>query len=130
MRTVINDQLISWASDIEPGTLRQAEKTARFRALHARPGAFVIEGEGGQHAHASAREGEALAARSLEAERKRTRDALDRSRRAILARYLDAVITAAARMRARGLRPSASPMALLPISTAAAPSTIPELLPA
>ena len=30
MRTVINDQLISWASDIEPGTLRQAEKTARL----------------------------------------------------------------------------------------------------
>lgn len=30
MRTVINDHLISWASDIEPGTLRQAEKTARL----------------------------------------------------------------------------------------------------
>jgi len=30
VRTVINDHLISWASDIEPGTLRQAEKTARL----------------------------------------------------------------------------------------------------
>ena len=30
MRTAINDRLISWASDIEPGTLRQAEKTARL----------------------------------------------------------------------------------------------------
>lgn len=30
MRTVINDRLISWASDIEDGTLRQAEKTARL----------------------------------------------------------------------------------------------------
>ena len=30
MPTTINDRLISWASDIDPGTLRQAEKTARL----------------------------------------------------------------------------------------------------
>src|SRR5207245_7459821 len=30
MRTTINDKLISWASDIDPGTIRQAEKTARL----------------------------------------------------------------------------------------------------
>ncbi len=30
MPTTINDKLISWASDIDPGTLRQAEKTARL----------------------------------------------------------------------------------------------------
>jgi tRNA-splicing ligase RtcB len=30
MPTTINDKLISWASDIEPETLRQAEKTARL----------------------------------------------------------------------------------------------------
>jgi tRNA-splicing ligase RtcB len=30
MRTEINDKLVSWASDIEPGTIRQAEKTARL----------------------------------------------------------------------------------------------------
>src|SRR4051794_10059738 len=29
MPTTINDKLISWASDIDPGTLRQAEKAAR-----------------------------------------------------------------------------------------------------
>jgi RNA-splicing ligase RtcB len=30
MPTRINDRLISWASDIDPGTVRQAEKTARL----------------------------------------------------------------------------------------------------
>jgi tRNA-splicing ligase RtcB len=30
MPTIINDKLISWASDVDPGTLRQAEKTARL----------------------------------------------------------------------------------------------------
>jgi tRNA-splicing ligase RtcB len=30
MATAINDKLISWASDIDPGTIRQAEKTARL----------------------------------------------------------------------------------------------------
>jgi RNA-splicing ligase RtcB len=30
MPTYINDKLISWASDIDPGTIRQAEKTARL----------------------------------------------------------------------------------------------------
>src|SRR5579864_4885904 len=30
MPTNINDKLISWASDIDPGTIRQAEKTARL----------------------------------------------------------------------------------------------------
>src|SRR5436305_4068414 len=30
MPTAINDKLISWASDIDPGTIRQAEKTARL----------------------------------------------------------------------------------------------------
>ena len=30
MPTTINDKLISWASDIDPGTVRQAEKTARL----------------------------------------------------------------------------------------------------
>jgi RNA-splicing ligase RtcB len=30
MPTNINDKLISWASDIDPGTMRQAEKTARL----------------------------------------------------------------------------------------------------
>lgn len=30
MRTVVNDKLITWGSDIEPGTLRQAETTARL----------------------------------------------------------------------------------------------------
>jgi tRNA-splicing ligase RtcB len=30
MPTVVNDRLISWASDIEPETIRQAEKTARL----------------------------------------------------------------------------------------------------
>ena len=30
MPTNINDKLISWASDIDPGTVRQAEKTARL----------------------------------------------------------------------------------------------------
>jgi tRNA-splicing ligase RtcB len=30
MPTTINDKLISWASDIDPGTIRQAEKTARL----------------------------------------------------------------------------------------------------
>jgi RNA-splicing ligase RtcB len=30
MPTTINDKLISWASDMEPGTIRQAEKTARL----------------------------------------------------------------------------------------------------
>src|SRR5690606_3687102 len=39
-------------------------------------------------------------------------------------------IFAVARMRARGVRPCFSPNALLPISTAAAPSTMPEELPA
>jgi RNA-splicing ligase RtcB len=28
--TAINDKLISWASDVDPGTIRQAEKTARL----------------------------------------------------------------------------------------------------
>src|SRR2546421_6931999 len=30
MPTTINDKLISWASDVDPGTIRQAEKTARL----------------------------------------------------------------------------------------------------
>src|ERR1700737_503900 len=30
MPTTINDKLISWASDIDPGTIRQAEKAARL----------------------------------------------------------------------------------------------------
>src|SRR5882724_6151141 len=30
MPTNINDKLISWASDVDDGTLRQAEKTARL----------------------------------------------------------------------------------------------------
>jgi tRNA-splicing ligase RtcB len=30
MPTTINDKLLSWASDIDPGTIRQAEKTARL----------------------------------------------------------------------------------------------------
>src|SRR5256885_7198188 len=30
MPTNMNDKLISWASDIDPGTIRQAEKTARL----------------------------------------------------------------------------------------------------
>jgi len=30
MPTIINDKLISWGSDIDPGTIRQAEKTARL----------------------------------------------------------------------------------------------------
>ncbi|MGH9137983.1 MAG: RtcB family protein [Acidimicrobiales bacterium] len=30
MPTKVNDKLISWASDIDPGTIRQAEKTARL----------------------------------------------------------------------------------------------------
>src|SRR5579875_1903470 len=30
MPTNINDKLISWASDVEPGTVRQAKKTARL----------------------------------------------------------------------------------------------------
>src|SRR3954469_4212349 len=30
MPTHINDRLISWASDVDPGTIRQAEKTARL----------------------------------------------------------------------------------------------------
>ena len=30
MPTAINDKLISWASDVDPGTIRQAEKTARL----------------------------------------------------------------------------------------------------
>ena len=30
MPTNVNDKLISWASDIDPGTIRQAEKTARL----------------------------------------------------------------------------------------------------
>jgi hypothetical protein len=30
MPTNINDKLISWASEIDPGTLRQAEKAARL----------------------------------------------------------------------------------------------------
>jgi RNA-splicing ligase RtcB len=30
MPTTVNDKLISWASDIDPGTIRQAEKTARL----------------------------------------------------------------------------------------------------
>ena len=33
-------------------------------------------------------------------------------------------------MRARGFRPSASPISLVPISTAEAPSTMPDELPA
>ena len=39
-------------------------------------------------------------------------------------------ILANARMRARGLRPVFVPASLLPISTAAAPSTMPDELPA
>ena len=38
-------------------------------------------------------------------------------------------ILAKALMRARGFRPAALPASLLPISTAAAPSTMPEELP-
>jgi type VI secretion system secreted protein VgrG len=49
----------------------EAGVEARLEQYHYRPGAFVIDGEGGHHAHASAKEGEALAARSLEAERSR-----------------------------------------------------------
>ncbi len=30
MPTTINDKLVSWASDLDPGTVRQAEKTARL----------------------------------------------------------------------------------------------------
>ena len=30
MPTTINDKLMSWGSDIDPGTIRQAEKTARL----------------------------------------------------------------------------------------------------
>src|SRR5438045_9612243 len=30
MPNQINDKLISWATDIDPGTIRQAEKTARL----------------------------------------------------------------------------------------------------
>ena len=30
MPTTINPKLVSWASDIEPDTIRQAEKTARL----------------------------------------------------------------------------------------------------
>ena len=30
MPTIVNDKLISWASDIDQGTIRQAEKTARL----------------------------------------------------------------------------------------------------
>jgi RNA-splicing ligase RtcB len=30
MPTIVNDKLISWASDIDPATIRQAEKTARL----------------------------------------------------------------------------------------------------
>jgi Uncharacterized conserved protein len=30
MPNTINDKLISWASDVEEGTIRQAEKTARL----------------------------------------------------------------------------------------------------
>ena len=30
MPTILNDKLISWASDVDPGTIRQAEKTARL----------------------------------------------------------------------------------------------------
>jgi tRNA-splicing ligase RtcB len=33
MPTNINDKLISWASDIDPGTIRQAEKTARLAII-------------------------------------------------------------------------------------------------
>lgn len=34
MPTHINDRLVSWASDIDPGTIRQAEKTARLPIVH------------------------------------------------------------------------------------------------
>ena len=34
MPTHINDRLVSWASDIDPGTVRQAEKTARLPIVH------------------------------------------------------------------------------------------------
>lgn len=30
MPTQVNPKLISWASDVDPGTIRQAEKTARL----------------------------------------------------------------------------------------------------
>ena len=30
MPTLVNDKLISWGSDVEPGTIAQAEKTARL----------------------------------------------------------------------------------------------------
>ena len=33
MPNIVNDKLLSWASDIEPGTIRQAEKTARLRIV-------------------------------------------------------------------------------------------------
>ncbi|MCY1366483.1 hypothetical protein D9M69_533800 [compost metagenome] len=39
------------------------------------------------------------------------------------------LVTAVATMRARGLRPSSLPLAAEPMSMAAAPSTMPELLP-
>ena len=39
-------------------------------------------------------------------------------------------ILAKARMRARGFRPACSPASLVPIRTAAAPSTMPDELPA
>src|SRR5689334_20418813 len=35
MPTNINDKLISWASDIDPGTISQAEKTARLTIVAA-----------------------------------------------------------------------------------------------
>src|SRR5215211_7764562 len=33
MPTTVNDKLISWASDIDQGTVRQAEKTARLHIV-------------------------------------------------------------------------------------------------
>ncbi|MGD9755330.1 MAG: RtcB family protein, partial [Acidimicrobiia bacterium] len=33
MPQIVNDNLLSWATDIEPGTIRQAEKTARLPIL-------------------------------------------------------------------------------------------------
>ena len=44
MPTIVNDKLISWASDIDPGTIRQAEKTARLPIVGSvalMPGAHI-----------------------------------------------------------------------------------------
>ena len=45
MPTTINDKLLSWATDVDPGTIRQAEKTARLAIVEGhvalRPDAHV-----------------------------------------------------------------------------------------